>query len=78
MKTYELGLKEGGWVLWQQGARRAVRTFGGATKKEAVRKSAQFLQEQNAPRSLKIRKKNGAYQEERTFPPSADPRRRRG
>ncbi len=77
MENYHLVHKDGNWKLEKQGAQRASISFDDATKQEAVKGSAEFLQH-NAGGSLKIHKLNGVIQEERTYLRSADPRKSKG
>jgi len=77
MQNYHLVHKDGNWKLKKEGAQRASISFADSTKEEAVKGSAEFLQ-QNAGGSLKIHKVNGGIQEERTYPRSADPRKSKG
>jgi hypothetical protein len=69
MTKYHLTYKDKKWKLKPVGADRAVKTF--ETKKEAIKGSAAYLKAK--PGSLRIHKKDGTIQEERTYPRSADP-----
>lgn len=70
MENYHL-VKDGDqYKLKKEGSERATKVFDG-TKKEAVRGSAEFMK--NHGGSMKIHKNNGQFQEERTYPRSADP-----
>lgn len=64
------------WDLNRDGTRETVRTFGtkGAATKGGV------LERAVGPQggSVKIEKENGRYQEERTYPRSADPKKSPG
>lgn len=57
---------EQGWHLWPY------------TTKEAAMYQARSVAQTSQPSSLIIRKKNGQFQEERTYPRSRDPKRSRG
>ncbi|MGA8937742.1 MAG: DUF2188 domain-containing protein [Acidobacteriaceae bacterium] len=47
-------------------------------KKDAVRKTAEIAKADPKPVSVKIHKLNGRFQEERTYPRSADPQQSKG
>lgn len=63
-KIYHIVPDETGWKIKQQNSSRALRKFN--TKDEAVN-FARNLAKQNEPSQIKIHKKNGKFQEERTF-----------
>lgn len=69
MTKYHLTYKDNKWKLKPEGADRAVKTF--ETKREAIKGSAVYLKAKEG--SLRIHKKDGTIQEERTYPRSADP-----
>ena len=75
MDNYHLAKEDEQWKLRREGAERASKVFDG-TKVEAIRQSAEFLKDRGA--SLKVHKENGQFQEERTYPRSADPRESKG
>jgi hypothetical protein len=62
------------WV--QEGGGKTVTR--GPLKTEAVKKAAQAAKRDPQPVTLKIHKENGRFQEERTYPRSADPRKSKG
>jgi hypothetical protein len=64
------------WKAKVQGASRA--SIVANTKKEAVRKTAEYAKRQLEAISVKIRKPDGTFQEERTYPRSRDPSRSKG
>ncbi len=74
MDNYHISATDSGWELRKQGATRASKTA--ATKDEMLLITAAFLEGRTA--SVKIHKKDGTLQEERTYPRSADPRRSEG
>ncbi|MBD9409601.1 DUF2188 domain-containing protein [Stutzerimonas stutzeri] len=74
MDNYHISATDSGWELRKQGATRASKTA--ATKDEMLQITAAFLEGRTA--SVKIHKKDGTIQEERTYPRSADPRRSEG
>ena len=78
MNNYDLKKKEDSWVLQKQGASKASVNYGDASKAEALKDAAKFLKRQPEPSSLHIHREAGGYQEERTYPRSADPRRSKG
>jgi hypothetical protein len=73
MTRYHLTYKDNKWKLKPEGAERAVKTF--ETKREAIKGSADYLKAKAG--SLRIHKRDGTIQEERTYPRSADPARSR-
>ncbi len=74
MDNYHISATDSGWELRKQGATRASKTA--ATKDEMLLITAAFLEGRTA--SVKIHKKDGTLQEERTYPRSADPRESKG
>lgn len=74
MDNYELNKKDETWRLIRQGGDRAIKTFD--TKNDGLDFSTQYMRDHGG--SLKIKKGNGAFQEERTYPRSADPRKTKG
>lgn len=74
MDNYHISATDSGWELRKQGATRASKTA--ATKDEMLQITAAFLEGRTA--SVKIHKKDGTIQEERTYPRSADPRESKG
>jgi hypothetical protein len=74
MKTYFLSPDGTQWKLHREGSDRATRVFD--TKTQAMKESVAYMHEHGG--SLRIQKENGAIQEERTYPRSADPRRSKG
>lgn len=68
--------KKDDWVLKEDHTGRTVRRFD--TKSEGTKGGVleQALGAQGG--SVKIQKQNGVFQEERTFPGSADPRKSKG
>ena len=63
------------WVLKHEGTGQTVKTFG---TKAAATKGGVLERAVKGTGSVRIRKRNGQIQGERTFPRSADPRRSRG
>ncbi|MBV7529272.1 DUF2188 domain-containing protein [Chitinophaga sp. sic0106] len=77
MKNYHLTKNaHGDWQLKRENAERASINFEGLNKSDAVRQSAAYLSDSGS--SLKIHKGNGQFQEERTYPRSADPTKSKG
>ena len=74
MDNYHISATDSGCELRKQGATRASKTA--ATKDEMLQITAAFLEGRTA--SVKIHKKDGTLQEERTYPRSADPRESKG
>lgn len=73
MDNYHISATDSGWELRKR-ATRASKTA--ATKDEMLQITAAFLEGRTA--SVKIHKKDGTLQEERTYPRSADPRESKG
>lgn len=76
MDRYDLNHDGDNWKLHKQGGERASKVFEGMTKEEAVRATSDFMQDH--PGSVRIHKMDGTYEEERTYPRSADPRQSPG
>lgn len=76
LTKYHLTMANGHWTLKQEGADHAPEPFVGKTKVEAVQASARQLEGTGA--SLRIHNLNGQFEEERTYPRSADPRSSKG
>lgn len=74
MDNYHITATDSGWELRKEGASRASKTA--ATKTEMLQVTATYMEGKTA--SVKIHKKDGTIQEERTYPRSADPRRSEG
>jgi hypothetical protein len=74
MDNYELVHKDGEWKFRQFRSERAIKTF--ETKEEGLKFSTDYMNDHGG--SLKIKKESGEFQEERTYPRSADPRRSPG
>ena len=74
MDKYDISKDDKGWKFGKEGGDRALRR---ADTKEAVTdKMRDYMQDKEG--SVKIRKQDGTYQEERTYPRSSDPRRSKG
>lgn len=74
MDRYDLKKEGDKWKFGRESGERPLKTF--ETKEKGMKHSTQYVKERGG--SLKIRKENGQYQEERTYPRSADPRRSKG
>jgi len=74
MDNYHLSPAADGWELKKAGAERASKRA--ATKQDLVGALADFFDGKTA--SVKIHKADGTFEEERTYPRSADPRRSKG
>lgn len=74
MDNYHLVHKDDQWKLEKQGSERSIRNF--ETKSEAMNFIVDYMN--NHGGSLKIHKQDGQFQEERTYPRSADPRKSKG
>lgn len=78
MKKFHLTKDNDQWKLTKEGGERATKTFAGKNKEEATRESAEYLKNLNDAASMKIHKLNGQFDEERTYPKSADPKESKG
>lgn len=76
MKRIHLVKKRDGWAGERGG--RTVPNTKAATKAEAIKRVAAAAKRNSQPVSVRIHKENGAIQEERTYPRSADPRKSKG
>jgi len=74
MDNYHIKKAEKSWVLVKEGGQDVSKSA--STKAEIIAMASQFLQGKTA--SLKIHKEDGQFQEERTFPRAADPRKSKG
>lgn len=74
MDNYDVTKQGDKWVLTKQGNERPSKTAD--TKEEIVKIASSFVGEKGG--SVKIHKENGQYQEERTYPRSADPKKSKG
>ena len=74
MDKYDISKDDKGWKFGKEGSDRALRR---ADTKEAVTdKMRDYMKDKEG--SVKIRKQDGTYQEERTYPRSSDPRHTKG
>jgi hypothetical protein len=76
MKRIDVVKKRDGWAGESGG--RTVPNTKAATKAEAIKRTAAAAKKDSQPVSVKIHKADGTFQEERTYPRSADPRRSKG
>jgi len=76
MDNYHLTHDGDDWKLKKEGAKQASKVFKDMTKVEATQATSDFMQ--NHPGSVKIHKLDGTFQEERTYPRSADPKQSPG
>ena len=74
MDNYHIVSTESGWELRKEGASRASKKAD--TKDELLKITGEFMDGKTA--SVKIHKKDGVIQEERTYPRAADPRETKG
>jgi hypothetical protein len=75
MKRIDVVKKGSGWVGETEGGQSVAK---GATKAEAVKATAKVAKADPQPVTVKIHKVDGKIGEERTYPRSADPPRRKG
>jgi hypothetical protein len=76
VKRIDVVKKKDGWGGESGG--RTVRNTKATTKAEAVKRTAEVARKDPEPVSVRIHKSDGKFQEERTYPRSADPRRSKG
>lgn len=76
MKRIDVVKKGDRWV--GQSGGRTVPGTQAARKQDAVKNTARVAKESSQPITVKIHNLNGRFQEERTYPRSADPPRRKG
>ena len=74
MQNYFINPVGDGWVLVAEGSDKALKSA--QKKADIIRQTAEFMKGKTG--SVKIRKRNGTFAEERTYPRSADPRRTPG
>ena len=74
MDNYYISNIDGHWELKKQGNSKASLTAD--TKAEAIQKMRDYMSDKTG--SVKIRKMDGTFQEERTYPRAADPRKSKG
>lgn len=70
LDKYNLVHQDDEWKLEKHGQERAIKNF--EKKEDAMEFSTDYVK--NHTGSLRIHKENGEFQEERTYPRSADPR----
>jgi len=70
-KTYHVTKTEKGWEGKVEGGQRASTT--GKTKSEVVQKTIEIAKNSDGNSNVIIHKKDGKFQEERTYPKSSDP-----
>ncbi len=76
MKRIDVVKKRDGWAGESGG--RTVPNTKAATKAEAIKRVAAAAKKDSQPVSVRIHKGDGTFQEERTYPRSADPRKSKG
>jgi hypothetical protein len=76
MKEYDLVKRADGWAAVSNG--RTVRGTKATTKAQSLQQTREIARMAPEPISLKIHKADGQFQEERTYPRSADPLRSPG
>lgn len=76
MKRIDVVKKGNKWVGESGG--RTVPGTGAPNKDQAVKNTAKVAKKSPEPVTVKIHKKDGRIQEERTYPRAADPRRSKG
>lgn len=74
MRNYFISKVDGGCELKKQGAKKASKKS--ITKESLIQKTRQFMAGKEG--SVKIRKADGTFQEERTYPRSLDPSSSKG
>jgi len=74
MDNYHIKSHDGHWDLTRQGADRA--SISKPTKAEILQATQQFMADKTG--SVKIHRADGTFEEERTYPRSADPSTSKG
>lgn len=74
MKRWDLVKKKQEWI--QEGEGKSVRR--GSRKTDAIKKTAAAAKRAQQPITVKIHKAAGPFDEERTYPRKADPRKSKG
>lgn len=76
MKQYHLVYKKDTWIFAPANTGRPIKKF--TNKEEAIRWAANYIRETGFGGSLVVHKIDGKFQNEFTYPRSADPRRSKG
>ncbi len=76
MKRIDVVKKGNKWIGESGG--QTVRGTGAPKKTDAIKNTAGVARRAPEPVTVKIHKENGRFQEERTYPTSADPKRTKG
>lgn len=74
MDNYHLLYKDDQWKFTKEGSEKSIRNF--ETKDAAMSFGIDYMN--NHGGSFKIHKQDGRFQEERTYPGSADPHKSKG
>lgn len=74
MQNYYINPAEDGWVFVKEGDDTELKRA--RTKQQMLRAAAEYMQGKTG--SVKVRKRNGTFAEERTYPRSADPIKSKG
>lgn len=73
MKTYHLKPTDSGWKLTLDGFDDPIENYQGLSRIEALGRSAEILKELEEPVTLRLHRQDGSFEEERTYPRSAQP-----
>jgi Uncharacterized protein conserved in bacteria (DUF2188) len=76
VKRIDVVKKPDGWASETGG--RTVPNTKASTKAEAIKRAAAVAKKSPEPVSVRIHNMDGRFQEERTYPRSADPRKSKG
>lgn len=76
MKRIDIVKKGNSWIGESGG--KTVRGTKAPTKVASVKQTAEVARKAPEPVSVRIHKENGQFQQERTYPRGADPRRSKG
>lgn len=74
MDKYDIHKDGDKWKFGREGSKRATKTAD--TKEEIIQKAREHMSDKTG--SVKIRKENGQYQEERTYQRKDDPKKSPG
>jgi hypothetical protein len=74
MQNYYINPVEDGWILVSEGDDTELKRA--RTKPQLIRATAEYMKGKTG--SVKVRKRNGEFGEERTYPRASDPRKSKG
>lgn len=72
MKTYHLVPAESGWNLMLDGFDDPIELYPDQSRIEALGAAVQVVKQSEEPTTLRVHRQDGSFEEERTFPRSAE------